>query len=138
MPGRTETWAVAGGAGTRAAAAGPGVGGRRGPAKGRVVRVLVTGGVRSGKSRHAEALLAGRDRVTYIAAGPTAADDPDPDWALRLAAHRDRRPASWTTLETRDLPVAFAAADRPGAGGLPGDLADRGARRARPLGRPGR
>ncbi|MFX0595117.1 bifunctional adenosylcobinamide kinase/adenosylcobinamide-phosphate guanylyltransferase [Melissospora conviva] len=77
------------------------------------MRVLVTGGVRSGKSRHAESLLAGREQVTYVAAGPSAAEDPDPDWALRLAAHRDRRPASWTTLETRDLPAVFAAAGGP-------------------------
>jgi adenosylcobinamide kinase/adenosylcobinamide-phosphate guanylyltransferase len=74
------------------------------------MRVLVTGGVRSGKSRHAEALLADHPRVTYVAAGPSADDDPDPDWAARLAAHRRRRPAGWTTLETRDLPAAFASA----------------------------
>lgn len=73
------------------------------------MKVLVTGGVRSGKSRHAESLLTGT--VTYVAPGPTAAEDPDPDWAARLAAHRARRPATWTTLETRDL---TAALDTPG------------------------
>ncbi|HPK91107.1 MAG TPA: bifunctional adenosylcobinamide kinase/adenosylcobinamide-phosphate guanylyltransferase, partial [Dermatophilaceae bacterium] len=35
----------------------------------------MTGGVRSGKSRHAEALLAERDDVTYIATGQPAAGD---------------------------------------------------------------
>jgi adenosylcobinamide kinase/adenosylcobinamide-phosphate guanylyltransferase len=35
------------------------------------------------------------------------AEDPDPDWAARLAAHRARRPASWTTVETRDLATAL-------------------------------
>ena len=71
------------------------------------MKVLVTGGVRSGKSRHAESLLAGRSRVTYVAPGPTAAEDPDPDWAARIAAHKSRRPASWTTLETVDLAAAL-------------------------------
>lgn len=73
------------------------------------MKVLVTGGVRSGKSRHAESLLASAPAVTYVAPGPTTADDPDPDWAARLAAHQARRPASWTTLETRDLVAALGS-----------------------------
>lgn len=73
------------------------------------MRVLVTGGVRSGKSRHAESLLAQAVSVTYVAPGPTAAEDPDPDWAGRVAAHRARRPATWTTLETGDLAAALAS-----------------------------
>ncbi|GAB3667545.1 bifunctional adenosylcobinamide kinase/adenosylcobinamide-phosphate guanylyltransferase [Nocardioides korecus] len=72
------------------------------------MKVLVTGGVRSGKSSHAEALLARQPGVTYVAPGPTAAEDPDPDWVARLAAHRARRPAGWTTLESRDLAAALA------------------------------
>jgi adenosylcobinamide kinase / adenosylcobinamide-phosphate guanylyltransferase len=71
------------------------------------MKVLVTGGVRSGKSRHAEVLLAGAPAVTYVAPGPTTAEDPDPDWAARIAAHRSRRPATWMTLETRDLAAAL-------------------------------
>ena len=67
------------------------------------MKVLVTGGVRSGKSRHAEELLASYGEVTYVAPGPTAAEDPDPDWVARIEAHRSRRPAGWTTLESRDL-----------------------------------
>jgi adenosylcobinamide kinase/adenosylcobinamide-phosphate guanylyltransferase len=74
------------------------------------MRVLVTGGVRSGKSRHAEELLAAEKAVTYVAAGPSAAEDPDPDWAARIAAHQQRRPAGWTTLETRDLAAALGTA----------------------------
>lgn len=70
------------------------------------MRVLVTGGVRSGKSRHAEALLADRARVRYVAAGAMATSD-DADWAARVAEHRARRPEHWETVETRDLAAAI-------------------------------
>ncbi|HOF37871.1 MAG TPA: bifunctional adenosylcobinamide kinase/adenosylcobinamide-phosphate guanylyltransferase [Dermatophilaceae bacterium] len=63
---------------------------------------VVTGGVRSGKSRHAEALLAERDDVTYIATGQPAAGD-DAEWRERVARHQAARPATWTTVETLDL-----------------------------------
>ncbi|USQ80992.1 bifunctional adenosylcobinamide kinase/adenosylcobinamide-phosphate guanylyltransferase [Ornithinimicrobium faecis] len=72
------------------------------------MKVLVTGGVRSGKSHHAETLVRGEAAVTYVAPGPDESEEPDPDWALRLAAHRDRRPASWTTVETADVATAIA------------------------------
>ncbi|GAB6985568.1 bifunctional adenosylcobinamide kinase/adenosylcobinamide-phosphate guanylyltransferase [Nocardioides pyridinolyticus] len=68
------------------------------------MRALVTGGVRSGKSRHAEALLADRPAVTYVAPGPVR---DDADWMARIAAHQARRPRTWTTLETGDLTVAL-------------------------------
>jgi adenosylcobinamide kinase/adenosylcobinamide-phosphate guanylyltransferase len=72
------------------------------------MKVLVTGGVRSGKSRHAEKLLSQYDAVTYVAPGPTISEDPDPDWVARIAAHQERRPQGWTTLETHDLAAALA------------------------------
>ncbi len=72
------------------------------------MKVLVTGGVRSGKSRHAEQLLKTFENVTYVAPGPTAAEDPDPDWVARIAAHQERRPAGWTTVETHDLAAGLA------------------------------
>lgn len=74
------------------------------------MRTLVTGGVRCGKSRHAETLLAGRSPVVYVAPGPVPDPDLDPDWAARIDAHRAARPASWTTVETGDLAGALADA----------------------------
>jgi len=76
------------------------------------MRILVTGGVRSGKSTHAEALI-GDEPATYVAAGPTPDTEADPDWAARIAAHRARRPASWDTLETQDLADAISRAEHP-------------------------
>ncbi len=73
------------------------------------MKVLVTGGVRSGKSRHAESLLRGAAEVTYVAPGPTVAEDDDPDWAARVAAHRAARPRTWATLESRDLAGALGS-----------------------------
>ena len=44
------------------------------------------------------------DQVDYVACG-LPEDDTDPSWAERIERHRERRPASWTTLETLDLDV---------------------------------
>lgn len=63
---------------------------------------LVLGGARSGKSRAAEEMYRGVDRVTYVACGAPA-DGLDPEWADRVATHRTRRPSGWDTVETRDL-----------------------------------
>jgi adenosylcobinamide kinase/adenosylcobinamide-phosphate guanylyltransferase len=77
---------------------------------------LVTGPVRSGKSRLAERLAAESGKhVVYVA---TAGDDPDDAaWQTRIALHRERRPAHWDVRETArvndDLAAVFrdAAAD---------------------------
>ena len=74
---------------------------------------LVTGGVRSGKSAHAEALLREQLRVTYIAPGQIPDPIADPDWAERVAQHQRRRPPHWDTVETSDVAEAVIAA--PGA-----------------------
>ncbi|MDO9379440.1 MAG: bifunctional adenosylcobinamide kinase/adenosylcobinamide-phosphate guanylyltransferase [Nocardioidaceae bacterium] len=73
-------------------------------------RVLVTGGVRSGKSRHAEGLFEPDEPVVYVAPGPSP--DGDPEWAERVSVHRARRPSAWSTVETTD--VAAAVRDHPG------------------------
>jgi adenosylcobinamide kinase/adenosylcobinamide-phosphate guanylyltransferase len=71
--------------------------------------VLVLGGARSGKSVTAERMLAARERVDYVACGPTT-DGTDPSWAERVRVHRERRPAHWTTRETLDLADVLAEA----------------------------
>jgi adenosylcobinamide kinase/adenosylcobinamide-phosphate guanylyltransferase len=68
-------------------------------------RVLVLGGARSGKSRHAELRLAAEPQVTYLAAGPYppgAQPADDSEWRERVAAHRTRRPPWWQTVESID------------------------------------
>jgi adenosylcobinamide kinase / adenosylcobinamide-phosphate guanylyltransferase len=57
--------------------------------------IMVTGGVRSGKSKFAEDLVARSEKVLYVATG-TAWDDEMQD---RIAAHQERRPAHWGLLE---------------------------------------
>jgi adenosylcobinamide kinase/adenosylcobinamide-phosphate guanylyltransferase len=74
-------------------------------------RVLITGGVRSGKSRYAEGLLADEPRVTYVAPGPVPDPVADPEWAARVAQHRDRRPLHWTTMETVEVADAVRGSD---------------------------
>jgi histidinol-phosphate/aromatic aminotransferase/cobyric acid decarboxylase-like protein/adenosyl cobinamide kinase/adenosyl cobinamide phosphate guanylyltransferase len=72
-------------------------------------RVLVLGGSRSGKSRHAEQLLSGAGPVTYVA---TAQGDPaDVEWTARIERHRARRPADWSTAETTDAAKLIHRAD---------------------------
>ncbi|MEO6879979.1 MAG: bifunctional adenosylcobinamide kinase/adenosylcobinamide-phosphate guanylyltransferase [Mycobacteriaceae bacterium] len=74
-------------------------------------RVLVTGGSRSGKSALAERLLAAHGDVVYLATGPQPGGDEE--WAARLAAHRDRRPPTWSTVETTDATAALADGAQP-------------------------
>ncbi|MCF7548141.1 MULTISPECIES: bifunctional adenosylcobinamide kinase/adenosylcobinamide-phosphate guanylyltransferase [Pseudonocardia] len=73
------------------------------------MRTLVLGGTRSGKSAHAEALLPADAPVRYLATARRYPDDAD--WDARIARHVARRPPSWTTVESPDLPVELA---RPG------------------------
>lgn len=65
------------------------------------MRVLVLGGIRSGKSDFAESVISqSSDRVRYLATGVLADDD---EWAARVSAHRERRPEHWETVETSDV-----------------------------------
>jgi adenosylcobinamide kinase/adenosylcobinamide-phosphate guanylyltransferase len=72
-------------------------------------RTLVLGGARSGKSRHAEFLVASAPRVTYVATADRRPDDDE--WVARVEAHRRRRPAHWHTIETTDVAEALDAAE---------------------------
>jgi adenosylcobinamide kinase / adenosylcobinamide-phosphate guanylyltransferase len=69
------------------------------------VRTLVLGGIRSGKSRWAEEAIATSlppgQPVRYLA--PRTTGRADASWAERVAQHRDRRPAHWSTIETDDV-----------------------------------
>ena len=74
---------------------------------------LVLGGARSGKSavaeRRAAALADGDGAVVYVA---TAIARGDADFAARIRAHQERRPASWSTVEAgADLVGALRALD---------------------------
>lgn len=68
-------------------------------------RVLILGGVRSGKSRLAERLArASGWPVTYLA---TATPGEDVEMQVRVAAHQARRPPDWALIEE---PLHLAAA----------------------------
>jgi adenosylcobinamide kinase/adenosylcobinamide-phosphate guanylyltransferase len=78
--------------------------------------VLVTGGVRSGKSTYAERWITARAEggpVIYLAPGPAADPVADPEWAARVAAHQARRPARWRTVEGTDLVAVLQHGSEP-------------------------
>ncbi|OHD70596.1 MAG: bifunctional adenosylcobinamide kinase/adenosylcobinamide-phosphate guanylyltransferase [Spirochaetes bacterium RBG_16_49_21] len=71
--------------------------------------IFITGGARSGKSRFAESLLAGKDDVLYVA----TAIGFDDEMKERIARHRARRNSRWETVEcysgfSRVLPSKLA------------------------------
>ena len=66
---------------------------------------LVLGGVRAGKSRHAQTLAQTGQRVLVVA----TAEAGDAEMAARIQAHRADRPEHWDTLEEPlDLVTALA------------------------------
>lgn len=86
------------------------------------MRTLVLGGIRSGKSRWAEAAIAeplALDQpVHYLATGEVA--NADPVWWRRITEHRDRRPSHWSTVETDD--IATQLRQSPGTATLVDDI----------------
>ena len=79
-------------------------------------RVLVLGGIRSGKSEVGERLVSGAPSVSYLATAlPT-----DEEMTARIDLHRRRRPAHWVTRSVVEssspaLPEALDAVGRTGA-----------------------
>lgn len=75
------------------------------------MRTLVLGGIRSGKSQWAEDWVAGAagpsGSVRYVATGSVAGDA---DFAARVSAHQNRRPAHWSTVESADVATTLRAA----------------------------
>ena len=63
--------------------------------------ILVSGGVKSGKSEFAEYLASKEKTVTYIALSETRPDDIS--WQKKILIHQLRRPKSWKLIETEDL-----------------------------------
>ncbi|MCY3783540.1 MAG: bifunctional adenosylcobinamide kinase/adenosylcobinamide-phosphate guanylyltransferase [Chloroflexi bacterium] len=63
---------------------------------------LVLGGVRAGKSRHAQTLAQTGQRVLVVA----TAEAGDAEMAARIQAHRAERPEHWDTLEEPLDPAA--------------------------------
>ena len=57
---------------------------------------LVIGGIRSGKSNHAELLAeTSGNQVIYLATGKNT----DEEMQKRIKVHKQRRPSNWITLE---------------------------------------
>ncbi|MFC4059733.1 bifunctional adenosylcobinamide kinase/adenosylcobinamide-phosphate guanylyltransferase [Planomonospora corallina] len=74
-------------------------------------RSLLLGGSRSGKSAEAELRLLAEPEVVYVATGPSG--DGDPEWRERVRAHRERRPAHWSTVESTDVAGLLGSAPAP-------------------------
>jgi adenosylcobinamide kinase/adenosylcobinamide-phosphate guanylyltransferase len=74
---------------------------------------LITGGVRSGKSRHAESLFDPEQRIVYLTPGYPADPEQDAEWAARVANHQAHRPAAWQTVETVELARALRTTELP-------------------------
>jgi adenosylcobinamide kinase/adenosylcobinamide-phosphate guanylyltransferase len=68
---------------------------------------LILGGARSGKSRRAEELARMRgENIIYVATCATTVGALDDEMRERILRHKERRPATWRTIENRfDLPA---------------------------------
>ena len=63
--------------------------------------ILVSGGVKSGKSEFAEYLASKEKVVTYVALSENRPNDKS--WIEKVKVHQLRRPKSWKLIETENL-----------------------------------
>ena len=63
--------------------------------------ILVSGGVKSGKSEFAEYLASKEENVTYIALSENRPEDKS--WKEKVKVHQLRRPKNWKLIETENL-----------------------------------
>ena len=63
--------------------------------------ILVSGGIKSGKSEFAEYLVSKEKNVTYIALSENRPEDKL--WKEKIKIHQLRRPKSWKLIETENL-----------------------------------
>jgi adenosylcobinamide kinase/adenosylcobinamide-phosphate guanylyltransferase len=70
---------------------------------------LVLGGVRSGKSRHAQTLAAGGVPVAFVATARSS--DSDEEMRRKIERHQTDRPQDWKTIE-EPLDLASVLADQ--------------------------
>ncbi len=63
--------------------------------------ILVSGGIKSGKSEFAEYLASKEKLVTYVALSESY--DEDKSWQDKIIVHKSRRPKSWKLIETENL-----------------------------------
>ena len=63
--------------------------------------ILVSGGVKSGKSEFAEYLASKEKKVTYVALSEIRPNDIS--WKKKILIHKLRRPKNWKLIETENL-----------------------------------
>ena len=59
--------------------------------------IIISGSIKSGKSKLAEFLVKEQESITYIATSKPRLNDPE--WERKITAHRKRRPISWNLVE---------------------------------------
>ena len=59
--------------------------------------IFISGPINSGKSKLAEFLIKEQESIIYIATSKPRYDDPE--WELKIDAHRKRRPNNWKLIE---------------------------------------
>ncbi len=63
--------------------------------------ILVSGGIKSGKSDFAENIAKKHSEITYVALSDKYPDDKD--WQKKISIHKSKRPIHWKTIETLNL-----------------------------------